>query len=521
MSRQVLLLLLILPLHAYCAMAPRYCDAKPSNPHMYQRWPDSGDLGLDDSLNTGIMLLPFDYGLILDYPPGIGSCGGRYPIWKKGKRGSNVSVACVQNETDTCSTEYELETLRCNNAFEIYKIETNVKRSVVCLAPNYCLSEPCANGGTCVAGRDGFTCTCQNGYTGRTCEGDPCTISNPIPEIEKRGPANINEGQVRDSSLTHGWYDSFNDTQILMRSVLAPACGSSYPFWVKEVKGDLAVLCVATRKNDCYAAYRNIPVQNCSDGRQVLKLPRLHGPFSYCYDVDACINNPCLNNGTCVANKGEFTCTCPPGFKGIECERECTSAPLDLLIIDDMSTSVNQSEYEKVKSLVLTTISDISISPTATNVAFMVFSGRAEVVFYLNTYSENKTSVIEAIGSQAHTGGGTFLGDAIKLATSDVFTETNGDRPDAENVVLLFTDGESSSDQVVRRSIDELKAEAEVFVVTVTAKVDTITVDFVASSPALKHVFHIDAPETANIVRNVTTSEICTSIPPVANAEFN
>ncbi|XP_046569255.1 collagen alpha-1(XII) chain-like [Haliotis rubra] len=182
-----------------------------------------------------------------------------------------------------------------------------------------------------------------------------------------------------------------------------------------------------------------------------------------------------------------------------------------------MSTSVNQSEYEKVKSLVLTTISNISIGPTATNVAFMVFSGRAEVVFHLNTYIENKTSVMEAIGSQAHTGGSTFLGDAIKLATSDVFTETNGDRPDAENVVLLFTDGESSADEDVRSSIDELKSKAEVFVVTVTAEVDNSTVDFVASSPSLNHVFRIDAPETANIVRNVTTSETCATIPPVAN----
>ncbi|XP_046580441.1 matrilin-3-like [Haliotis rubra] len=305
-----------------------------------------------------------------------------------------------------------------------------------------------------------------------------------------------------------------------MRPILGPACGSAFPLWIKVVDNGIAVMCVATRSTDCYIAFRNIPVQNCSDGRQVFKLPRPNPLSSYCYDVDACVNNPCLNNGTCVANKGEFICTCPPGFKGIECETECTSTPLDLLIIEDISTSVNRSEYEKVKSLVLATITDVSIAPTATNVAFMVFSGRAEVVFYLNTYSENKTTVMEAIGSQAHTGGSTFLGDAIKLATSDVFTETNGDRPDAENVVLFFTDGESSADEDVRSSIDELKSKAEVFVVTVTAKVDITTVNFVATSPALKHVFHIDSPETADAIRNVTIREICTTIPPVANTLY-
>ncbi|XP_046370988.2 uncharacterized protein LOC124145316 [Haliotis rufescens] len=514
MTRQILVILLILPSHVYCRIDSEECIRK--NPYLFFRWPIFGDLRRDDSTKTGKVLKAADNGLMLDYPPGVESCGGKYPIWRKEKRRSNVSVVCVQNETHTCSTTFEIETRACPNDGEAYRIETNVARSVFCLAPNYCRGKPCANGGTCSSVRDGFTCACRTGYTGRTCEGDPCTVSTRIPEIEKRGPANTILGQVQDSgNLLPGWYDSFNDTRILTKPVIGPACGNTFPYYIREVRGDIAVTCAASRKSDCYFAFMDTPTQNCSDGRQVYRLSSLNGASSYCYDVDTCINNPCMNNGTCEANGGTFTCICQPGFKGTECETECTPKILDLLIIEDISTSVNQSEYEKMKTFVVDAMSKINISSAETNVAFMVFSGTAEVVFHLNTFRDNKASVMAAIGSQTHKGGDTFLGDAIKLATSEVFTETNGDRSVAENVVLLFTDGKSSAGEDVYSSIDELKAKAEVFVVTVTAKSDNTTVDFVASSPALSHVFHIDAPETASSIKNVTTGETCATIPPV------
>lgn len=49
------------------------------------------------------------------------------------KKGSNVSVVCVQNETNTCSATFEIETFACPNDGEAYRIETSVTRSVFCL----------------------------------------------------------------------------------------------------------------------------------------------------------------------------------------------------------------------------------------------------------------------------------------------------------------------------------------------------------------------------------------------------
>lgn len=37
-------------------------------------------------------------------------------------------------------------------------------------------------------------------------------------------------------------------------------------------------------------------------------------------DFDECSLKPCLNGGTCYNNEGSYTCFCPPGWTGVNCE---------------------------------------------------------------------------------------------------------------------------------------------------------------------------------------------------------
>ena len=37
-------------------------------------------------------------------------------------------------------------------------------------------------------------------------------------------------------------------------------------------------------------------------------------------DVDECDPSPCLNGGHCVDGVNDYTCKCPPGYTGKDCE---------------------------------------------------------------------------------------------------------------------------------------------------------------------------------------------------------
>ena len=37
-------------------------------------------------------------------------------------------------------------------------------------------------------------------------------------------------------------------------------------------------------------------------------------------DIDECESNPCKNGASCVDGIGSYTCNCPQGYTGDECE---------------------------------------------------------------------------------------------------------------------------------------------------------------------------------------------------------
>ena len=42
--------------------------------------------------------------------------------------------------------------------------------------------------------------------------------------------------------------------------------------------------------------------------------------FSLFSEIDLCASHPCENTGTCKNFRTYYTCSCPPGFQGVNCE---------------------------------------------------------------------------------------------------------------------------------------------------------------------------------------------------------
>ena len=44
--------------------------------------------------------------------------------------------------------------------------------------------------------------------------------------------------------------------------------------------------------------------------------------FDFCFKsaTDECLSTPCQNGGTCVDGDNRYTCTCPMGYDGANCQ---------------------------------------------------------------------------------------------------------------------------------------------------------------------------------------------------------
>ncbi|XP_036396306.1 coagulation factor VII-like [Megalops cyprinoides] len=70
--------------------------------------------------------------------------------------------------------------------------------------------------------------------------------------------------------------------------------------------------------------------EQCSyeEAREVFEHDQVTAEFWKLYNVqDNCLSNPCQNNGTCSNQSGSYTCFCPSGFSGRNCELEFKAVP--------------------------------------------------------------------------------------------------------------------------------------------------------------------------------------------------
>ncbi|XP_071092748.1 matrilin-3-like [Haliotis cracherodii] len=204
-----------------------------------------------------------------------------------------------------------------------------------------------------------------------------------------------------------------------------------------------------------------------------------------------------------------FTLQCLLGYTGPMCEKKCEQQKMDILLIEDISTSISEEEYRTIKDFEIEMVSYAHINSSIVNVALMVYAGKARLIFPLNAYSDNKTAAVNAVNAPQLVGGSTFLGDAINLAVSDVFVQSNGDRPDAENVVILFTDGKSSKKSAIHKNIGKLMTEATVFVVPISSDIDMADISEVASSPDEEHIFAVKNPLALDEIKERTIYKHC------------
>lgn len=140
---------------------------------------------------------------------------------------------------------------------------------------DHCIGSPCRNNGTCNNLLNEYNCTCPGGFKGRSCEGLFLIV--------------------------------FDMDQCEWVKVV-----SWYPFLIL---GGVSYNIVAFSYDQSCHDHVFTKQQSfiCSLLRVMLYLSLLS-------EVDHCYESPCKNNGTCYNFEANYTCGCPPEFKGKNCE---------------------------------------------------------------------------------------------------------------------------------------------------------------------------------------------------------
>ena len=122
----------------------------------------------------------------------------------------------------------------------------------------------------------------------------------------------------------------------------------------------------------------------------------------------------------------------------------CLDQKMDIAILGDVSRSMNKDHRNKLTRLVYLLVEKLGVSASGNHYALGTFGSYAPIHSYLNSgryyTAKNLKDLVRMrfkfVPKKVGTRTDLSMGGALKI-----FTRAKGDRPDAKNVLLVFTDG--------------------------------------------------------------------------------
>ena len=117
----------------------------------------------------------------------------------------------------------------------------------------------------------------------------------------------------------------------------------------------------------------------------------------------------------------------------------------DIFFVLDVSASIKQTNFEKVKEFEIDFVKNITIGPNDNQVGTIIFSNNARIAFNLSSYNDTE-SLVDAIENLTYISYFTNVKDAL-CRLKDGFNESNGARPLSRavfRIAIVLTDGKSN-----------------------------------------------------------------------------
>ena len=199
---------------------------------------------------------------------------------------------------------------------------------------------------------------------------------------------------------------------------------------------------------------------------------------------------------------------------------ECAGV-LDLVFVVDSSALIKETDpygWIKLKWFIIDITREFTISQMDVRVGLTTFSDYASErpnspgdstsdveFFYLNTYNDS-SSLENAIHRLHYFGSSTNMGDGVRVAYHTLLKQSNGDRPDVQNIVIVISGG-APSVPILPTETDALKMKAFVVVISVSSSVNRVHLGQIASR--LDYVLDIREYTEIDEILKIIINAVC------------
>ncbi|OWF43421.1 Collagen alpha-3(VI) chain [Mizuhopecten yessoensis] len=195
-------------------------------------------------------------------------------------------------------------------------------------------------------------------------------------------------------------------------------------------------------------------------------------------------------------------------------EPPCFNRVADIVFLLDSSNSEGAEKFELQKNFVRNFVTRFvpKLGSDGVQISAVAFESNVHNAFDLNEY-ENETDILDAIKNITFTPGNTLTDQALRFVREHSFTNTSGDRPEANNILVVLTDGQSTDRNQTEVEANSLHStDTKVIAIGIGAGVDDTELGEIASQAGL--VFTVPDFKALSTIESQIGRSACATLPP-------
>ncbi|CAD5113974.1 DgyrCDS3137 [Dimorphilus gyrociliatus] len=191
-------------------------------------------------------------------------------------------------------------------------------------------------------------------------------------------------------------------------------------------------------------------------------------------------------------------------------KKDCTKI-IDLAILVDSSSSIGVKHFHLILQFTSSIIQELDIDYGQARVSLTTFSTKSTIHFYLNKFNSNNAA-LQALKYIQYIYGISNVTAALENVTNNVFHYSKGDRRNAENILLLITDGRwtTSVQEIYKQAENTKKSGIKIMAIGVGVEsIKNAILNKTVSTPIRNNLLYVSKYSHLHAERQKILANIC------------